>query len=145
MFNPPDHRLSVEEYTKAADALHVLTGMLLFEFARHSETEIVRDQIARNFIARADTLVRSIFRLWEIPDYNACWILHRTLLDRLFHLHDLNKKDQFDVFNDWSFKKEYEAAERLRSDSAMKGQIKGLVEDLTPERKEASCRRVRQA
>ena len=99
MFNPPDHRLSVDEYTKAADALHVLTGMLLFEFARHGETEILRDQIARNFIARADALVRGIFKLWEIPDYNDCWILHRTLLDRLFHLHDLNKEDQFEVFN----------------------------------------------
>ena len=135
MFNPPDHRLSVDEYTKAADALHVLTGVLLFEFARHGETEILRDQIARNFIARADALVRGIFKLWEIPDYNACWILHRTLLDRLFHLHDLNKEDQFEVFNDWSFKKQYEAAERLRSDPAMKGQLNGLIEESTPERK----------
>jgi hypothetical protein len=135
MFNPRDQLLSAEQYAKAADALPVLTGILLFEFCRHKETEVVRDRIAQNFIARADTMVRSVFRLWDIPDYGSCWTLHRALLDRLFHLHDLNKKDQFDVFDDWSFKMQYEAAERLRSDPAMKGQLEGLVEDLTPERK----------
>jgi hypothetical protein len=61
--------------------------------------------------------------------------LHRALLDRLFHLHDLDAKGQFNVFEDWSFKTQYEAAWRLRSDPAMKGNLAGLVEDLTPERK----------
>ena len=135
MFNSPDRLLSVEQYTKAVDALHALTGMLLLEFARHSETEVIRDQIARNFIARSDVLVRGIFKLWDIPDYSACWTLHRTLLDRLFHLHDLNKKNQFDAFKDWSFKMQYEAAEHLRSDPALKGQVNGLIEEPTPERK----------
>jgi hypothetical protein len=135
MLNPSDQHLSLEQYGQAAEALHVLSGMLLFEFARHSEAEVIRDQIARNFIARADTMVRGIFRLWEIQDYGDCWILHRALLDRLFHVHDLNQKDQFDQFNDWSFKMLYEAAGRLRSDPAMKGNLRELVEDLTPERK----------
>ena len=80
-------------------------------------------------------MVRGIFRLWEISDQSDCWILHRCLLDRLFHLYDLNQKDQFDVFNDWSFKMLYEAAGRLRSDPDLKGQIDGLVEELTQERK----------
>ncbi len=135
MFNHSDQHLSVEQYAQAADALHVLSGTLLFEFARHSATEVTRDQIARNFIARADTMVRGIFRLWEITDYGDCWIIHRALLDRLFHLHALNDNDQFDLFDDWSFKMQYEAACRLRSDPALKGQLKGLVDDLTTERK----------
>jgi uncharacterized protein DUF5677 len=63
-----------------------------------------------------------------------CWVLHRGLLDRLFHLHDLNTKGQFNVFEDWSFKVEDEAAGRLRSDPAMKGNLGELVGDLTPER-----------
>ncbi len=133
MPKPPDQHLSFEQYGQAADALHVLSGMLLFEFARHGETEATCDQIARNFIARADTMVRGIFRLWEINDHADCWILHRALLDRLFHLDELSQKNQFDEFNDWSFKMLYEAAGRLRSDSALKGQINGLVEELTPE------------
>ena len=101
--------------------------MLLFELARHGEAALTRDLIVRNFIARADTMVRDIFRLWEIEDYGDCWIIHRALLDRLFHLHNLNDKDQFDLFDDWSFKMQYEAANRLPSDPALKGQLKGLV------------------
>ncbi len=123
----------MEQYRQAADALHMLSGMLLFEFASHSETEVARDRIVRNFIARADTMVRGICRLWEIKDYADCWILHHALLDRLFHLHELNQKNQFDQFDDWSFKMLYEAAGRLRSDPEMKGNLKGLVEELTPE------------
>lgn len=135
MFKRSDQHLSVKQYTQAADALHVLSGMLLFEFARHGETASKRDLIVRNFIARADTMVRGIFQLWEIKDYGDCWIVHRALLDRLFHLHALNDKDQFDLFDDWSFKMQYEAADRLRSDPALKGQLNGLLDDLTIERK----------
>jgi hypothetical protein len=127
--------LSAEQCDEAADALHVLSGMLLFEFARHSETGATRDLIVRNFIARADTMVRGILRLWEIKDYGDCWIIHRALLDRLFHLRALNDNDQFDLFDDWSFKMQYEAANRLRSDPDVKGQLKGLVDDLTTEQK----------
>jgi hypothetical protein len=135
MAKPSDQLLSFEQYGQAAEALHVLSGILLFEFVRRDDAATPRDQIARNFIARADTMVRGIFRLWEISDQADCWILHRGLLDRLFHLYDLNQKDQFEVFDDWSFKMLYEAAGRLRSDPDLKGQIDGLVEDLTLERK----------
>jgi Family of unknown function (DUF5677) len=135
IFNPPGKMLSFEQYGQASDALHALSGMLLFEFARHSETALTRDLIGRNFIARADTMVKGILRLWEIADYADCWILHRALLDRLFHLHDLHKRNQFDVFEDWSFKEQYEAAGRLRGDPELKGYVEELVEKQTPERK----------
>ncbi len=108
-----DQHLSAEQCNEAADALHVLSGMLLFEFARHSETAATRELIVRNFIARADTMVRGLLRLWEIKDYGDCWIIHRALLDRLFHLRALNDNDQFDLFDDWSFKMQHEAANRL--------------------------------
>lgn len=139
----PDEYLSAEQYNEAAEALHVLSGMLLFEFARHSETAATRDLLLRNFIARADTMVRGILRLWEIKDCGDCWILHRALLDRLFHLRALNDNDQFDLFDDWSFKMQYEAANRLRSDPELKGQIKELVDDLTTEQKMRYQRLVR--
>jgi len=116
--------------------------MLLLEFARHGETALTRDLIARNFIARADVMVRGIFRLWEIKDYGDCWIIHRALLDRLFHLHALNDRDQFDLFDDWSFKMQYGAANRVRSDPALKGQLNGLVDELTVERKARYARLV---
>lgn len=123
----PNQRLSFEQYTQAAEALHVLSGILLYEFVRRDDAPSLRDQIARNFIARADTLVEGIFRLWEIDDGADCWTLHRTLLDRLFHLHDINQNNQFEVFDDWSLKALYEAANRLRSDPALKGKTDGLL------------------
>ena len=136
MFNSPKSSLSFEQYVKAVEALHALSGILLFEFCRHGELASPRDQIARNFIARADMAVKAILQLWQIADYPDCWILHRALLDRLFHVHDLNQNNQFDQFEDWSFKRQYEAAERLRSDHELKGQIEDLVEERTAERKE---------
>jgi hypothetical protein len=118
-----------------------LSGILLFEFACHNENASTRNLIVRNFIARADAMIRGIFRLWEIKDYGDCWIIHRALLDRLFHLHALNDHHQFDSFDDWPFKKQYEAANRLRSDSDLKVQLKGLVDDVTIEQK-ARYRRI---
>jgi hypothetical protein len=135
MFSTPDKHLSFEEYIKAADALHVLCGMILFEFARHAESAVTQDVIARNFVARADMMVQGVFKLWEIEDYADCWILHRALLDRLFHLHELNPKGQFSAFGDWSFKIQYEADGRLRSDPAVNVNLAGLVDDVTPEQK----------
>lgn len=135
------NQLTGEQYKEAQDSLHVLAGMLLFEFARQGSG--VRDLIAQNFIARADTLAGSVFHLWEIKDYGGCWILHRALLDRLFHLHVLNKENQFEVFDDWSFKMQYEAANRVRSDPAMRDRRAEVVEEPTPEQKARYQRLVR--
>ena len=78
---------------------------------------------------------KGIFALWEINDWVDCWVLHRSLLDRLFHLNDLNQNDTFDLFDDWSFKVLLESAGGLRSDQALKGQIDDLVEEATPDQK----------
>lgn len=129
-----DQYLSVEQCKEAADALHVLSGILLFEYARHNEAS-ARNLITRNFIARADTMVRGIFELWEITDYGDCWVLHRCLLDRLFHLHALNDRNQFDSFEDWSFKMQFDAANRVRSDPDLTEQQHALVNNLTVEQK----------
>ncbi len=126
-------QLTGEQYKEAQASLHAMAGMLLFEFARQGSG--VRDLIAQNFIARADTLAASVFHLWEIKDYGGCWILHRALLDRLFHLHVLSKENLFEVFDDWSFKMQYEAAHRVRSDLGMKERRADAVEEPTPEQK----------
>jgi hypothetical protein len=50
----------------------------------------------RNFIAA--TAARGIVQLWEIKDFQDCWILDRSLRDRLLHPRALNERDEFDVF-----------------------------------------------
>ena len=97
----PNHYLPVESYAEALEAFHAIVGIILFEFARQEQGE--RDTIIRNFIARTDMMARAVFRLWELQDYQDCWILHRCLLDRLFHLSHLQQHNQFEEFEAWSF------------------------------------------
>jgi hypothetical protein len=123
--------LPAEQYSDAVETLHVLCGMLLFEFARNNEE--LRDRILHNFIARADVTMRGIIRLWELKDYQDCWALQRGMLDRLFHLRALHDRNEFELFEAWSFKKQYEAVMRLKSDSDMKDILKSVLYEPTPE------------
>lgn len=126
--------LPVERYKEALGAFHGFGGILLFEFARDKRGE--RDVIIRNFIARADTTARAVFQLWELQDYQDCWILHRCLLDRLFHLWHLQDSNQFEVFEAWSFLKQYKAVLRVRNDSEFIGARESKLFALTPEQEE---------
>ena len=128
-----DDYLTVEAYEEALGAFHTIAGFLLFEFAR--EKQNVRDTIIRNFIARADMMARAVFRLWELQDYQDCWVLHRCLLDRLFHLWHLQQNDEFVVFEAWSFLEQYNAVNRVRSDPEFSGALKSKFFSPTPEQK----------
>lgn len=132
---PLHQHLTLQEYERAAEALHILAPMLLLEFARYADSESIRNEIARNFIARADMTVRSVFQLWEACDYTNCWILHRGLIDRLFHIDDIFQNDSFQAFDDWSFKQLYDAAERLRSDPFIAWHADGLLQRATEKQK----------
>lgn len=108
----PEHYLSPTEYIEAVDL------------------------IVRNFIARTDMLIRAIGRLWEIEDYQDCWILYRCLLDRLFHLAYLAETGTFEVFDDWSFHEQSCAINRIRSDRTLKGVGQSKLFTLAPKEQE---------
>ncbi len=131
--DPKDY-LPVARYQEVLDVFHAMTGTLLLEFAR--ESRVARDTIIRNFIARADTMTRAVFRLWELEDYQDCWILHRCLLERLFHLWHLERNNQFELFEAWSFLEQYNAINRVRSDSEFSGALESKLFDLTAEQRE---------
>jgi len=129
----PKQYLAYNEYLNTADSLYAVSGMILFSFAKYKcDTKNV---IIRNFIARAAMMLKAIFRLWEISDYQDAWIIHRTLLDRLFHLQDLGEKDEFHEFDDWSFFEQYKAQNKVKSDHKFKHEAVGWVYDLTEEQK----------
>lgn len=132
-FEPGDY-LPVERYEEALGTFHAIAGILLFEFAREKRGS--KDTIIRNFIARTDMMARAVFRLWELQDYQDCWILHRCLLDRLLHLWHLQQTDQFEVFEAWSFLEQYNAVNRVRSDPEFSGARESKLFALTPEQKE---------
>ncbi|GAH53845.1 unnamed protein product, partial [marine sediment metagenome] len=130
----PEQYLPVESYAEVMELFHATSGTLLFEFARQEGGK--RDVIIQNFIARTDMMVRAVFRLWDLQDYQDCWILHRCLLDRLFHLTYLQEHNQFEVFEAWSFLKQYNALNRVRSDPEFSDARESKMFALAPEQKE---------
>jgi len=125
--------LSFNEYRNGADSLYAVSGMILFSFAKHAVD--TKDLIIQNFIARSAMMLKGIFKLWEISDYQDAWIIHRALLDRLFHLHDLGAKSEFCEFDDWSFFEQCKAQNKVKSDPKFKGQASGWVYELTEDQK----------
>jgi hypothetical protein len=104
---------------------------MLFEFARHGEEH--RDTIIRNFIARSLMMGRGVFRLYSLKDYHDCWILHRCLLDRLFHLEHLTETNEFGAFETWSFWRQYTSVEAIRGDPEFGQSATGKFFETTPE------------
>lgn len=129
---PSDFRTD-EEYRLATEAFARLTGHFLFEFARHPLD--TKNTVIQNFVARSIAMVRGIRCLWDIGDFQDCWILHRALLDRYFHLLALGKEKSYKTFDDWSFAKQYEAQSRVRSDPNCKNVLTSALFTPTSEQK----------
>lgn len=115
---------TVPQYANAIETFARLSGHLLFEFERHPLD--TKNLILRNFLARSITMLRGIKALWDIGDYSDCWILHRCLLDRYFHLVALGEDNSYVTFADWSFKRQYDAQNRVRSNPAF-ANVPGMV------------------
>jgi hypothetical protein len=125
--------LAESEYRDLVETVRIFTTLLLFEFAR-SPTG-VRDTVIRNFIARGAVTLDSIARLWPKRCYGDCWALFRTLVDRLFHLHALSQRDEFELFDEWSFVKQYEARNRFLSDREFGARSRQSLAELTEKQK----------
>jgi len=108
------HYLELVEYDEIVETVRDFSALLIFEFASHPPN--VRDRIIRNFVARGAITLQSIQRLYHLSHYSDCWALFRSLTDRYFHLHALAENDEFEVFEEWSFVKQYEAQNRALSD-----------------------------
>lgn len=95
-------------------ALVVFSRKVLAQFAEPAPE--IRNIIIRNFIARGVTTLVSIHSLAGLQRSGDCWTLFRSLTDRLFHLHWLGERDEFELFEQWSFIRQYEAQHRALSD-----------------------------
>jgi hypothetical protein len=121
----------VAEYKEVVGALNGIAGATLFEFARLGEGR--RDTICGHFVARSITMSKSIFTLYETGDYQDCWILHRCLMDRLFHLEHLAVTNSFDVYEEWSFVEQYNALRRVQEDPMFPGAALDPAFELAPD------------
>ncbi|MDX2425705.1 MAG: DUF5677 domain-containing protein [Cycloclasticus sp.] len=120
---------AIDVYQSAADALHGVSGMVLFAFAQNDCD--IKNIILRNFIARSAVTLKSIFVLWDNADFQNIWIIHRALLDRMFHLHNIGVNDEFLAFDDWSFFEQFKAQNRVKNDSFFNSQATGWVYELS--------------
>jgi hypothetical protein len=117
-----------DAFDEVIGAMRVFCGMLLLSFAKHGQG--LRDITIRNFIARGMVSTESIHRVWLGGSEQDAWILHRSLLDRLFHLHHLTEHDGFAAFDDFSFLKMFESRERLLADADMRAQVPDSLKKL---------------
>jgi hypothetical protein len=111
----------IEAYEEAVDIIGVFSTMVLFGLAAPEAK--TKDKIIRNFIARSVVSLKSILALWKIDAFADCWVLHRCIVDRLFHLKSLANDKAFDIFDDWSFKQQYDYMNKIRSDPEFKGMV----------------------
>ncbi len=95
--------LSLADYHKATSSLAQFTKSVLIAYDGCSNEK--RDEIIRNIMARSITAMNGILHLWRARDYHDCWLLYRAILDRLFYLESIGRKDEFNLFDDWSFVK----------------------------------------
>jgi hypothetical protein len=102
---------------QAIETFRVYSGLVLLCFAKHGQD--LRHRIIRNFIARGMNCTQSIFAVWSAGAEQDAWVLHRSLLDRLLHLHHLAETDGFSDFEEYSFLSMYEARHQLLSDPDM--------------------------
>ena len=131
-FKPSEFRTD-EEYRFATETFACLTGLFLFQFARHPLD--TKNTIIQNFVARSITMVRSICSLWDRGCFQDCWILHRCLMDRYFHMVALGKDGSYKTFDDWFFMRQYEAQNRVRSDPNCRSVLGSPHFTTTPERR----------
>ena len=109
-----DDYLPLEDYREMLSVFQGISGLLLFDFAR---AECVsRDIIIRNTIAKVNVLAGSVFRLWDAGDADSAWILYRCILDRLFHIWHLAERNEFELFEEWSYFEQFNARNKVRSD-----------------------------
>ena len=130
---PEKQYQSIEDYRAVADALYAVSGMVLFSFAKHDCD--TRNIIIRNFVARSAMTLKSIFSLWDNGDIQNAWVIHRALVDRMFHLHSLGVNDDFQAFDDWSLFQQYKDQNRVKSDALFKDQAVGWVYNISDELK----------
>lgn len=109
---------SEESYKEALDSFQEVIVAVIYSLASYPTD--TKHLILRNTLARCSMSLKAIFRLWEISDFQDAWTLHRTLLERLFHLNDLHTKDAYEIFEDWSFLEQYKAQNRVKCDPLFK-------------------------
>lgn len=110
--------LDADDYFTIVEDFKVLTQailLLMTPLNKYKKDIFITYTLARNIV-----LLESIAQLWRHQHYNDCIILYRAQLDRLLHMYHLIDNDEIDVFDDWSFIKNFESRNNIRSEEQFK-------------------------
>ena len=114
--------LEPNEYLKAIDVLRKFNARALHWLAKKTHEDL-KDQIIGNFIARGTVCLDSIRHLWQAGNYQDCWTLHRTLVDRYIHFRTLDENDEFVEFERWSFQQQHRMSDIVLSDRTIRDKL----------------------
>lgn len=80
-----------------------------------SERLDIKNQILRNFILKAHSLLNSICLLVKEEQEGEAMALYRLLIERYFYLEYLKETNSYQAFKDWSYIKTFESRNQMRS------------------------------
>ncbi|KYG76475.1 DUF5677 domain-containing protein [Roseivirga echinicomitans] len=89
-------------------------AMLVFSFDTTDLT--TKDIILRNFLAKSISQLRTIQLLNNSGQLLDCYIIYRSMVDRLGHLYYLQRTNSFGDFEAWSFLRQIDANNNSLSD-----------------------------
>jgi len=121
----PEQFRSIDEYRRAVAAFYGVCGLILLAFGKHDLD--LKNFIIRNLVARTATMVRGVMNLWDLNDFQDGWILCRSLLDRLFHLVDIDENNRYEEFENWSFYRQHKVYQVMRSDPQVPDAADGQI------------------
>ena len=93
---------------------------------RENSSDFPKDHIIGNFISRGSVCLDGIYHLWRIGNYQDCWVLHRTLADRLIHIWYLADREEFEEFERWSFQRQFDMAHNALSDPMIRDKLQTI-------------------
>ncbi len=110
------------DYSLLVGTLRAFTGVVLLSMQQHWAHS--RERVIASFIARGMVSLESIIELWRLGNFEDCWVVHRVIVERLFHLRSLAERKEFELFEEWSFVQQFEAKGRSHSDPFAQQKLK---------------------
>ena len=101
----------------------VCTGtVILREYgSRLTEPGHRKEKVSLVLLSRSVRQLQAIAGLVECTFVSDAWVLYRCLLERYLLFTHLCKTGEFEVYDDWCFKRRYEGLNRIKSIHGFKG------------------------
>lgn len=108
-----NNRLTEINYDRVINSLENVTKGILHSFVFENLT--IKEIIIRNFIAKSFSLLNSVNLLQQTKQFGESAVLYRVLVERFLYLKYIADNNLYKEFDDWSFVKNFESRNNVRS------------------------------